>query len=311
MTRRASLVLAAAAGALATALVGGIATAAIPSDGGVINGCYLKVGGILRVIDTAKGQKCLPNAEVALNWSQQGQPGVPGSPGVPGQPGPKGDKGDKGDQGPAGADGPPGAQGPKGDKGDPGRDGAGAPTNCSATDDPTPDVSGCTLISIEGLGPGPLVITDLEGGVDGQVLTVRAWTIPARLDAVTIPDSSPFVLNGDYVVHSLSGFNNLSTLQLVRSIHSGSSFLGARTSTAAAQHVGLTFAAGIPTGVPAPRASSRTSRLSVGDYREMTVERPGWACQGEWRPPGPQQSRVGAPCARSSTSPAPPRPALQ
>ncbi len=96
MTRRASLVLAAAAGALATVLVGGIATAAIPSDGGVINGCYGKVGGILRVIDTAKGQKCLPNAEIALNWNAQGQPGAPG---LPGQPGAKGDKGDPGEKG--------------------------------------------------------------------------------------------------------------------------------------------------------------------------------------------------------------------
>ena len=71
--------IAAAAGALtATALAGGVAWAAIPGDGGVIRGCYTKVGGVVRVVDTAKGQACLPNLEVPLSWNQQGPKGEPG-----------------------------------------------------------------------------------------------------------------------------------------------------------------------------------------------------------------------------------------
>ncbi len=132
MTRRTSLVLAAAAGALATALVGGMAWAAIPSDGGVIQGCYLKVTGSLRVIDTAKGQKCLPTVEAPLSWSVQGPAGAPGSPGPTGQAGAKGDKGEQGEkgeqglqgiQGIQGIQGPPGERGLTGSPGDPGENG--------------------------------------------------------------------------------------------------------------------------------------------------------------------------------------------
>ena len=150
--------LAAAAGALATALIAGIATAAIPGDGGVVNGCYLKVGGILRVIDTAKGQKCLPNAEVALNWNQQGQAGVPGLPGAQGQPGQNGEKGengDKGEPGQNGVDGQPGQQGPAGEggpQGEPGQDGAPGATGDKG--DPG-GVSGYEIISHDfTLNPG-------------------------------------------------------------------------------------------------------------------------------------------------------------
>jgi hypothetical protein len=50
----------------------------------VINGCYLKVGGVLRVIDTARGQKCLTSLEVPISWSQQGPRGDPGPAGPPG-----------------------------------------------------------------------------------------------------------------------------------------------------------------------------------------------------------------------------------
>ncbi|MGH3072736.1 MAG: hypothetical protein ACRDNB_10780, partial [Gaiellaceae bacterium] len=71
--------LAAAGGALAaTALAGGIAVAAIPGDGGVIQACYTKGTGALRVIDTARGQTCHPTKELALAWNQAGAKGDPG-----------------------------------------------------------------------------------------------------------------------------------------------------------------------------------------------------------------------------------------
>lgn len=66
-------VLGAIAGALA---VGGIAWADIP-DSGVINSCYKKSGGGLRVIDSSAGGACNPS-EQPLSWNQTGAPGVSG-----------------------------------------------------------------------------------------------------------------------------------------------------------------------------------------------------------------------------------------
>jgi hypothetical protein len=87
---------------LALAVAGavfGIATAvqaAIPDAQGVIHGCYQKVNGQLRVVDTAAGQSCNPS-ELPLNWSQKGTTGARG---------PTGTKGTTGDRGPTGATGP-------------------------------------------------------------------------------------------------------------------------------------------------------------------------------------------------------------
>jgi hypothetical protein len=96
MNRRHSIVLAAASGGVATLLVGGIAWAAIPGDGGVINACYGKVGGVVRVIDVAKGEKCVTTLEVPLSWNQKGQKGDPGLPGAAGAPGMNGSNGNDG-----------------------------------------------------------------------------------------------------------------------------------------------------------------------------------------------------------------------
>jgi hypothetical protein len=79
--------------AVALAVGGGIAYASIPDSGGTIHGCYFKAGGLLRVIDTARGQTCHPSFELPLNWNQAG---IPGPPGATGPQGPKGDKGDPG-----------------------------------------------------------------------------------------------------------------------------------------------------------------------------------------------------------------------
>jgi hypothetical protein len=86
MRRRSALLIAAASGAIATMLVGGVAWATIPGDGGLIQGCYTKVGGILRVIDTDKGQHCL-GIEAPITWSQKGPKGDPGANGANGTPG--------------------------------------------------------------------------------------------------------------------------------------------------------------------------------------------------------------------------------
>jgi hypothetical protein len=79
--RRVIIVVAAAA-AVAVAITGGaIAYASIPDSSGVIHGCYTVKGGSLRVIDTAKGQKCA-TGQHALNWNQKGPQGAPGVSGI-------------------------------------------------------------------------------------------------------------------------------------------------------------------------------------------------------------------------------------
>lgn len=111
--------LSAAAGALAATLIaGGVAWAAIPA-GGVINGCYQKNEGLLRVIDTAT-DGCNA-AELPISWSQTGPQGAQGPQG------PKGDKGDQGDPGPQGAPGPQGERGPQGEQGEQGPPGRTVP----------------------------------------------------------------------------------------------------------------------------------------------------------------------------------------
>ena len=87
---------AAAIGGLVCALAGGIAWATTP-DTGTINGCYQKVRGTLRVIDTAN--EACSNSEVAIRWNQRG---TKGDRGEPGPSGPQGETGDQGTQGPPG-----------------------------------------------------------------------------------------------------------------------------------------------------------------------------------------------------------------
>ncbi|MDX6397015.1 MAG: hypothetical protein QOJ43_423 [Gaiellaceae bacterium] len=117
----------------------GVAYAAIPNSGnGVINGCYEKKTGILRVIDAQAGKSCL-GFETPISWSQKGEPGAAGAAGAPGAvgpagptgptgprglEGPEGPKGDKGDDGTDGAQGIQGPQGPQGERGAAGDDGA-------------------------------------------------------------------------------------------------------------------------------------------------------------------------------------------
>ena len=65
----------------ALALAGGVAYATIPDSNGVIQGCYGKSGGSLRVIDSAVAE-CKSN-ETPLAWNVQGPPGEQGDPGAP------------------------------------------------------------------------------------------------------------------------------------------------------------------------------------------------------------------------------------
>jgi hypothetical protein len=114
----------------ACVLAGGVAWAAIPGGDGTIDGCYLKVTGTLRVIDTGKGDKCIKGLETPISWNQKGDPGPAGAKGATGAAGAKGDAGPAGAKGATGAAGPKGDTGPKGDSGaagPAGKDGAPGP----------------------------------------------------------------------------------------------------------------------------------------------------------------------------------------
>jgi hypothetical protein len=81
--------------ALAVAVSGGVAYATIPASTGVINGCYEKRTGILRVIDAEASKTCM-SFETPISWNQRGLKGDQGLQGLQGQKGEKGDKGDPG-----------------------------------------------------------------------------------------------------------------------------------------------------------------------------------------------------------------------
>ena len=104
-----------AAGAVAATVVGSAVAAAASDPPATITGCYGKVTGILRIVDTTR-HRCLIT-ETAISWNAQGPAGVPGAPGAPGPKGDTGAQGPKGDTGAQGPKGDTGAQGPKGDSG--------------------------------------------------------------------------------------------------------------------------------------------------------------------------------------------------
>ncbi len=82
VARRTAVLVGVLAGALATALVGGIAWAAIPGPGGVIQGCYDN-GGNLKVVDALP----CPKNWTPLQWNQSGPPGANGMNGTNGEDG--------------------------------------------------------------------------------------------------------------------------------------------------------------------------------------------------------------------------------
>src|SRR3954454_5677080 len=108
---------------VAVLAVGGVAAAAIPGSNGKLDGCYTKIGGLLRVIDKSKGEACLSRLEVPISWDQAGQQGPVGPTGPAGPTGPKGDNGDPGASGAQGLQGDIGPVGPQGDRGPQGEPG--------------------------------------------------------------------------------------------------------------------------------------------------------------------------------------------
>jgi hypothetical protein len=106
----------------------GVATGTIPGGDGKINGCYGKVGGVLRVIDAEKSPPAAcTRFEVPISWNQIGAQGAPGPAGPAGEKGEPGEPGAQGTQGEPGPAGEPGAPGPAGEQGENGEPGAAGP----------------------------------------------------------------------------------------------------------------------------------------------------------------------------------------
>ena len=148
MSKRGRLLLLAVV-ALLVAVGGGVAYATIPTSGtGVINGCYEKRTGILRVIDAEAGKTCT-SFETPISWNQMGPKGDRGAEGLAGPVGAQGAKGEPGAQGPAGPQGEPGPPGVTGAMGPAGPEGPRGPTG----DQGPPGVAELSDIVIVG-GPG-------------------------------------------------------------------------------------------------------------------------------------------------------------
>lgn len=105
----------------ASAAIAGVALATIP-NAGVINGCFDKNNGQLRVIDAQAAAGCL-KPETAISWNQIGPQGEQG---IQGPVGPQGSQGIQGPIGVPGQTGATGATGPAGPTGATGATGASA-----------------------------------------------------------------------------------------------------------------------------------------------------------------------------------------
>jgi hypothetical protein len=118
-----------AAAVLATAVIGGVAWAAIPNDANVYSACMLRATGSVRLIDATLPSTSLlshcTTYETQITWNQKGIPGDTGPTG------PAGPTGTSGAQGAAGAQGPTGPTGAKGDTGAIGPTGGIGPTGAT------------------------------------------------------------------------------------------------------------------------------------------------------------------------------------
>jgi hypothetical protein len=177
-TRFKVLVLVAVLAALAG--IGSAAYAAIPDSGGVINGCYLRGAGVLRVIDSPT-QNCT-RLETPISWSQRGPQGIQGLQGIQGakgDTGPQGIQGPKGDTGAQGLQGVPGATGLKGDKGDKGDPGPAAATAFAvvAADGTLQAGRGIVLVRLDSnTAVGPIYSVAFTANVNGCAIVVTVGT---------------------------------------------------------------------------------------------------------------------------------------
>ena len=177
--RRKSLV------AVAVVVVGvgaaGIAYAAIPGADGTVQGCYTKLGGILRVVDSSSQCK---NFETPISWSQKGQKGDPGTNGINGLNGAPGSNGVNGAPGIS----PTVAQLSPGD------------ANCPAGGAAITDSTGSTAYVCSGQNG--------QAGANGQPFS-GTFTSPNGLYSISVTDAG-ISITGTAGAHILLHNNDLS-----------------------------------------------------------------------------------------------------
>jgi hypothetical protein len=184
--------------------VSGIASATIPTNN-VIDACYTRSGGSLRVIDSTV-TKCA-KTETSIAWNVQGPKGDKGDRGDVGPAGPQGPQGPQGAQGPSGAAGAAGAQGPQGATGAAGP--AGPSVNARITYVPDHSFTGPGLEKVltTSLGQGMYAFTatiELSGGL---FETGGEWNVRCELrDGATIlggaRDSELVSESGGYIARA-------------------------------------------------------------------------------------------------------------
>ena len=188
-------VLLACAGAILVVSVG-VAYAAIPhSATGVINGCYDKKLGVLRVIDAQAGKTCF-SWELAISWNQKGETGAAGPAGVAGSMGPAGPTGPAGPQGLAGLAGQPGAKGDKGDTG-----AQGIPGIQGIPGEPGEDgADGADGTPFDGTFTSPNGLYSLTVDNSGIELESPAASVKLTVAGVSVQASGPVSLTGGPVL---------------------------------------------------------------------------------------------------------------
>ncbi len=236
-------------------VAGGTAYADIP-HGNIINACYVKSAGVLRVIDTS-ATRCR-SGETSLAWNVQGPAGPAGPVGPQGPAGPHGPTGATGETGAAG---PAGAHGPVGPTGAAGPAGAHGPVGPTGAAGPAGPAGSAGSAGVAGpLGPagpvgatGPPGATGLDGpqgpagpqgaagatgpqgaaGASGPAGISAARFVPTG--AVELPDSGDFerlavttVPAGNYVVTATVSFfdNPNDDNSVICELRSGTNFIG-------------------------------------------------------------------------------------
>jgi hypothetical protein len=191
---RRSTLLAALAGGALVAVVGGLATAAIPS-GGTIHACFRTATGALRVIDRADGARCR-TVEQALSWSRSGSGPARGPAGPRGPAGDRGQAGTPGERGAAGATGAPGPVGPTGPTGPAGATGA---TGATGARGPTGPQGPAGLQGPAGVATGYLArLADGDESFTGaHVLVTARYFEPAATVVERSLPAGTYLLLGD------------------------------------------------------------------------------------------------------------------
>jgi hypothetical protein len=162
------------------AVGGGAAFATIP-NGGVINACYAKSGGSLRVID-ASVTNC-KSGETALAWDEHGAVGPVGPPGPAG---PAGPAGPPGPTGPAGADGKDGATGPAGPAGPQGATGPTGPAGPSG-------LAGYEIVTTSVPANGTALVTGNANCPSGKIVLGGGVGVFGTINNLTADGTGPHV----------------------------------------------------------------------------------------------------------------------